>query len=118
MQYRSDFAAPILKALFRAVRDPRRSNLRTEGIEERDLALEAGILLPMEMELPKYANVKRGAIVRILELMEKQGLIQFKDPVPGTLYKVLPTAEGESIAERLLRPWRQKLMDWLLGRSS
>ncbi len=118
MQYRSESAAPILKALAKAVRDPRRSDLRTEGIEERDLAFEAGLLLPMDTELPRYANVKRGAIVRILEQMEKQGLIQFKDAVPGRLYKVLPTAEGESIAERLLRPWHQKLMDWVLGRSS
>ena len=109
-------AKAMLKALVRACREPRRQNLRSEGMDERDLAFEANLIIPMDMDMPRYAQIKRGAIVRVLEQMKNQGLIEFIDPRPGTLYKVVPTPNGEEIGERLARPWYQRLLAPLLRR--
>ena len=117
MQDRNQAAGALLKALARAFRDPRRQDVREQGIEERDLAFEANLLQPMDVELPRYANLKRGSIVRLLEQMERQGFIEFKDPKPGTLLRVLPTAAGKEIGDRLLRPWYIRVLGTLrIGR--
>ncbi len=112
MTDKNEAAAALLKALVRAFQDPRRPEIMAEGIEERDLAFEADLLLPLEMEIPIYASQKRSSIVRLLEQMQKQGFIEFKNPRPGTLYRILPTPNGEKIGRELLTPWHSKLTGW------
>ncbi len=113
----NETARAILKALRRAFQDPKRQHLRSEGMDERDLAFEADLIIPSDMELPRYASIKRGPIIRILEQMENQGLIEFNDPRPGTLYRVLPTRKGEELAESLSRPWYKGLLALLTRRA-
>lgn len=113
----NEAAGAILKALVRAFRDPKRQSLKSEGMDERDLAFEADLIIPIDMEMPRYAQVKRGAIKRALDQMRSQGLIEFKDYRPGTLYRIIPTPLGESLGETLSRPWYRRLRDRLTRRA-
>jgi len=102
-------AGSLLIALINAFGNPKRKNLQDDGLEERDLAFEAGLLSPMEMELTKYATTKRGKIVYILEKLETQGLIRFHVKTPGILYKIFPTDQGQTIGQKLMEPWYMKI---------
>ena len=110
-------AGSLLIALVKAFKNPTRTAIREEGLDERDLAFEADLLSPMDMELVKYASTKRRSIVNILEQLEIQGLIRFKDKSPGILYKIFPTENGMTIGEKLMRPWFMNIFHSIFPRS-
>ena len=103
-------AGSLLIALVKAFKNPKRKSLWDNGLEERDLAFEASLLSPMDMELARYATTKRRTIVNILEQLEIQCLIHFEDKDPGKLYKIFPTQDGFSVGEKLMRPWFIKIL--------
>jgi hypothetical protein len=110
--------AGVLLALVRACRDDLRPAIREEGIDERDLAYEAGLLLrPSDLEAAIYGSQKRNSVLRVLRQMQGNGLINMEMGPKGA-YRVLPTGKGEQYAEFLMRPWYRKLWSRLSGRAS
>ena len=112
----NDVNKALLVALVRACKDPRRKYIQEEGMEERDLAYESGMIrMPFDLDMPFYATVKRGRIVQHLNEMNELGLIEFQEPHQGGFLRVLPTKNGEIEAKQIMRPWFLKLLDRLLG---
>lgn len=107
----------VILALVRACRDDLRPAIRREGIDERDLAFEASLLAPAEVENPTYGTRKRNGVLRILRGMQRQGLITMETGPRGA-YRVLPTSQGEKYAEYLMRPWWRRLWDRLRRRGA
>ena len=108
----------VLLALMRACRDDLRPAIRRDGMDERDLAFEAALLLrPSDVETTTYATRMRNSVLRVLRGMQQEGLITM-ELGPGGAYRILPTTQGERYVERLMRPWHRKLWDRLRGRSS
>ena len=105
----------VLFALARAHRDSLHPTIREEGIDERDLAYEAGLLQPAEMESSIYGTQKRSRILRLLRQMQTRELITMEMAPPG-VYRIHPTEAGARYAEFLMRPWYIKLLDRLQGR--
>ena len=111
-------AQAMLLALVRAYRDPLRPHIRQQGLDERDLAFEADLLIPAEVELPVYASQKRGAILRVLREMKARGWVDLRPTPPIGAYSVVLQAPGEAQAFRLLQPWWSKVWERLRGRGN
>ena len=106
----------LLVALARAHVDRLRPDVRTDGLDERDLAFEAGLIQPMETELTIYATQKRGRIVRLLTEMKAFGWVEVEARPPVGSYHVMLQSEGMVAVREHLRPWWSKLLDRWLGR--
>ena len=104
----------VMRALIRACRDHLRPSIREAGIDERDLAFEAGLLTPAEVDSAIYGPQKRNAILRLFRRLQGEGLISMH-MAPNGVYQVLPTPKGEQFVEQLARPWYSKMWDRLRG---
>lgn len=106
----------ILFVLLRAQHDPSRPDVREQGLDERDLAFEADLIIPAEMEMSIYATQKRGHILSLLRTMKSRGLVEYTPTPPTGVYRVRLTAQGQEIAMNLFRPWWVRLRDALRRR--
>ena len=106
----------MLLALARAFHDPIRPNIRTQGIEERDLAFEAGLLIPAEVEMTIYSSQKRNRVLRLLEDMKSRGWVEMEPTPPTGAYHVFLKPQGEEYVRELLRPWWNRVWSWLRAR--
>ena len=96
----------VLLALTRAVHDPIRPQVREEGLEERDLAFEARLLTPAEVEMSVYATQKRNRVLRLLRDMRDRGWIEMEPKPPTGAYHVYLKSTGLLyVQERLRPPW-------------
>ncbi|MSP78824.1 MAG: hypothetical protein EXR67_04645 [Dehalococcoidia bacterium] len=110
----------MLEALVRAHYDRRRPAILERGIEERDLAFEAGMLVPLDMEMTIYATQRRNRILRLLREMEQRGWcsMETRPPMGAYFIKVLPAGEAH-LAEKIKsrpQPWWQRLFGSKNGR--
>jgi hypothetical protein len=103
----------LLQALVRAHQDPVHPDIRTKGIEERDLAFEAGLLTPVEVEMTVYATQKRGRVLRLLREMGEQGWVEMKPVPPYGAYHIFLKDAGVTVLRERLRPWWSKLWERL-----
>ncbi|MBI4234423.1 MAG: hypothetical protein HY686_08285 [Chloroflexi bacterium] len=101
----------LLLTLVRAYHDPLRPAVRAKGLDERDLAFEADLLIPAEVEIPVYATQKRGYILRLLRGMESKEWVELEAAPPYGVYRVILKAAGEEYARALMRPWWVKLRE-------
>jgi hypothetical protein len=101
----------MLVALVRAYQDSVRPNVSTNGLEERDMAFEAGLLSPMETELTVYATRKRGRVLGLLRDMESWGWVAMQTAPPHGAYHVFLEGEGIAAVQEHLRPWWSKFLD-------
>ena len=109
----------VLLALTRAVHDPIRPKVREEGLEERDLAFEAHLLTPAEVEMSVYATQKRNRVLRLLREMRDRGWIEMEPKPPTGAYYVSLKANGLlHVQERMRTPWSRlwdHVWSWLRG---
>jgi len=105
----------LLLALIRARQDPARSDVREFGMDERDIAYEAGLLSPMETELTVYATQRRGGILRLLRQMREWGWIDFEPRPPMGAYHIFLLTEGQEYALKKTQPWWQFLLIGVWG---
>ena len=103
----------MLHALAGAYRDPSRYDVKANGIEERDLAYEAGLLTPPEVENPLYGTQKRGLVLRLIRDMESFGWVVLTSPSPRGAHFVSLTRYGEE----LTKANSQTIWSWFLTRS-
>lgn len=108
MSNESERVESVMRALIRACEDRIRPSIRHTGIDERDLAFEAGLLTPSEMESIIYGPRKRNGVLRLFRRMEQDGLIVMNVAING-VYRILPTSEGEKFVARLPQPWYRKM---------
>lgn len=101
----------MLIALVRAYQDNFRPHVPTTGLDERDMAFEAGLLTPMETELTVYATRKRGRVLSLLREMESWGWVAMEPVPPQGAYHVFLEGDGIAVAQEHLRPWWSKLLD-------
>jgi len=99
-------------ALARAYRDPIRPWVREQGLEERDLAFEAGLLDPWEVEMPTYATQKRGRIVRLLREMQRRGWVDLEPRPPYGAYYVRLRPDAMEALARARPGWGARLRRW------
>jgi hypothetical protein len=102
----------VMRALIRAYQDQIRPSIRHNGIDERDLAFEADLLTPSEMESIIYGPRKRNAVLQLFREMEREGLISMNMGING-VYRILPTSEGEQFVAQLPQPWYRKMWNRL-----
>jgi hypothetical protein len=107
----------LLLCVVRSTNDPRRAELKTEGMDERDLAVEAGFLTPAAVDDDAYTPTVRRPILAALQVLEQRGWIEVVSGDRWHIMRVRPTAAGESYAMELQRPWYRKLRDRLWGSS-
>jgi hypothetical protein len=88
----------MLFALVRGYQDPVRPKIRTEGMDERDLAFEAGLLNPMEMETSLYGTQKRGRVLGLLREMVKRSWVEMQPMPPQGAFHVYLKEEGAKYA--------------------
>ena len=106
----------VLLALTRAFHDPIRPKVREEGLEERDLAFEAHLLTPAEVEMSVYATQKRNRVLRLLRDMRDRGWIKMEPKPPTGAYYVSLSSTGLLyVRERMRAPW-SKLWDHIRSR--
>jgi len=100
----------MLVALVRAYQDGFRPNVQSTGLDERDVAYEAGMLTPKEVELTVYATQKRGRVLRLLREMESWGWVGLQVAPPQGAYSVFLYTEGLEVAREHLRPWWSRVV--------
>ena len=106
----------VLLALTRAFHDPIRPKVREEGLEERDLAFEAHLLTPAEVEMSVYATQKRNRVLRLLRDMRDRGWIEMEPKPPtGAYYVSLKPIGLLYVREHMRAPWG-KLWDRIRSR--
>ncbi|MQF82892.1 hypothetical protein FIM02_01865 [SAR202 cluster bacterium AD-802-E10_MRT_200m] len=106
----NDEAVALLLALTRAFNDTSRSQLIVEGIEERDLAFEAGLLEPFEVELTIYSTRKRNRILTNLKVLQDQGWAELRTMPSTGAYHVFLTLAGQEFLLQLVTPsWKKNL---------
>ena len=106
----TDEAIAMLLALTRAFNDVSRPKVRVTGIEERDLAFEAGLLEPFEVEMKIYSTQKRNRILKNLKMLQEQGWVELQQTPPTGAYHVFLNSNGEQYMLRIVRPsWKQQL---------
>jgi hypothetical protein len=102
--------ADLLVALARAHNDPIRPQIPETGIEERDLAFEADLLSPPEMEMTVYATRKRRRVLFLLRQLEERGWARLEQSANGA-YRAFLLPQGAAEAQRFVpRPWWQRVM--------
>lgn len=106
----------ILFALLRAQHDPTRPDVQEHGLDERDLAFEADLIIPAEMEMAVYATQKRGHVLSLLRTMKSRGLIDYSASPPLGVYRVRLTPQGQEVAANLFRPWWARLRNFFRRR--
>ena len=84
----------MLLILARAYHDPIRPKIRTDGMDERDLAFESGLLEPAEVELAIYGTQKRGRVLRLIREMENRGWVENRVMPPQGAYHVVLKPSG------------------------
>ena len=84
----------MLLVLARAYQDPIRPKIREEGMDERDLAFEAGLLDPVEVDLAVYATQKRGRVLRLIRELESRDWVETQVVPPQGAYNVLLKPAG------------------------
>lgn len=99
----------ILVALVGAFRNPRRVDLQENGMDERDLAFEANLLDPPDVETARYIGHRRRGVLRTYRHMEGIGLLRLVDH--KGIFSVFPTETAGIHYEYLLKPFWEK---WLL----
>ena len=108
-----DAAQEMLVALARAHNDPRRPIVREKGIEERDLAFEAGFIEPPDMELTIYGTQRRNRILRLIREMQTRGWCQAEQlPPTGAYYvRLLPAGQEAAVQKtQTSRSWWQRMV--------
>ena len=106
----------VLLALTRAFHDPIRPKVREEGLEERDLAFEARLLAPAEVEMSVYATQKRNRVLRLLRDMRDRGWIEMEPKPPSGAYHVYLKSAGLLYVQERLRPPWSRLWDQVRSR--
>jgi hypothetical protein len=106
----------MLYVLLRAYRDPIRPKIRVEGMDERDLAYEAGLLTPVEMETSVYGTQKRGRVLRLVRKMVERSWIDMEPTPPQGAYHIFLKQEGVDHATEKGRFVLDRLLRWLKGR--
>ena len=101
----------MLLALAFASNDPIRPQIRIEGHEERDVAYEAGLLSPREVEMSVYSTQKRGRILHLLGIMREKQWVEFTPKPPTGAYYVFLTAIGYENAINFSKPWWRKAVN-------
>jgi hypothetical protein len=95
----------LILALGNAYLDGFRKTIITNGLDERDLAFEAGLIDPSEMELSVYATQKRGMVLQLLsEIAERRWITMYEKPPVGA-YRVFISEEGIKKFNELNSPW-------------
>ena len=108
-----DYSVHMLIALVRGYRDPGRREVRVEGMDERDLAVEANILIPADIDIPNYDLRRHKAVVQAIQQMESKGWVHVGNKprdIFGFWSGIKPTPKGVYIALLLMRPWYQKVL--------
>ena len=100
----------MLLVLAFAFNDPIRPQIKIEGHEERDVAYEAGLLSPRDVEMTVYSTQKRGRILRLLGSMKEKQWIDFRAKPPIGAYYVFLTPVGYQQAINVSRPWWKKVI--------
>ena len=107
-----DAAQEMLAALICAHNDPRRPAIRERGIEERDLAFEAGFIEPPDMELTIYGTQRRNRILLVLREMQTHGWCAM-EPLPptGAYYvRLLPAGQEAAVQKtQVSKSWWQRM---------
>lgn len=109
--FREQAIAELLVALVRAHQDPFRPTIREQGIEERDLAFEAGLLAPADMELAVYGTQKRRRVLTLLRQMQERGWARMEVMPPRGAYHIVLLPKGAEHADTITRSWWRRLMD-------
>jgi len=99
----------LIVALVKAFRDPRRLELIERGLDERDLAYEAHLLDPPDVETTRYVGHRRHGVLRTYRYMESVGLLDLVDR--NGVYNVRPTEISIAYYEYFTLPFWRK---WLL----
>ena len=105
----------MLLALAFAFSDPIRPQIKIEGHEERDVAYEAGLLSPPDVEMTVYSTQKRGRILRLLGSMKEKQWIDFIAKPPLGAYYVFLTPSGYQQALKVSKPWWRKVVARFFG---
>ena len=103
--------AAIVLALVSAFRDPRRIDAQTNGLDERDLAFEAQLLDPPDVETARYVGHRRRGILRTYRHMESVGLLRLVDR--KGIYTVFPTEIASSYYDHFTQPFWRRLFSRL-----
>ena len=104
----------LLLALGNAYLDGFRKNIDTDGLDERDLAFEAGLIEPSEMELSTYATQKRGRILQLLSEIAERGWITMYEKPPVGAFRVFISQEGITKFNELNLAWWKKFFKWFI----
>ena len=99
----------LIVALVGAFRDPRRKSLIETGIDERDLAFEADLLEPPDVETARYVGHRRRGVVRTYKHMESIGLLRLVDR--SGVFSVMPTETSVLYYDYFTKPFWKK---WVL----
>ena len=105
----------MLYVLVRAYQDPIRPKIRVEGMDERDLAYEAGMLTPVEMEPSIYGTQKRGRVLRLVRKMVERSWVDIEPLPPQGAYHIFLKQEGVDYAAEKGRFFLDRFLRWLKG---
>lgn len=101
----------MLFALVRAYGDSSRPKVREQGLEERDLAFEADLLSPADMELTVYATQKRGRVLSLMRQLQARGWAKMEVMPPRGAYHIFLLPKGVEHAHQVARPWWRKALE-------
>ncbi|MSQ13662.1 MAG: hypothetical protein EXR47_05975 [Dehalococcoidia bacterium] len=101
----------MLLALVLAYGDSARPQVREKGLEERDVAFEADMLAPPEMELTVYATQKRGRVLSLMREMHARGWARMEVIPPRGAYHLFLLPKGMEHAAQITRPWWRRALD-------
>ena len=103
----------MLYVLVRAYQDPVRPKIRVEGMDERDMAYEAGLLTPVEMETSVYGTQKRGRVLRLVRMMVERSWVDMKATPPQGAYHIFLKQDGVNHAAERGRFVLDRFLRWL-----
>ena len=103
----------MLYVLVRAYQDPIRPKIRFEGMDERDLAYEAGMLTPVEMETTVYGTQKRGRVLSLVRRMVELSWVDMEPTPPQGAYHILLKQEGVDYAAAHGQLFLDRFLGWL-----
>lgn len=103
--------AAIIVALVDAFRNPRRIDIHTNGLDERDLAFEAHLLDPPDVETARYVGHRRRGVLRTYRHMEGIGLLRLVDR--KGINSVFPTEIANLYYDHFTQPFWRRLLSRL-----